>query len=266
MTFKSYNEFHLGDNLIHLHFLRALAKRNQANQFIHYAHQCHLPQLEEAVTDLDNLLLLPLGEKVNGGYGDFGFNAWKNADGYWQHHRDQNWYAEFYLQFFAMFAHRWGLETPFNKRTDLLFDYPAIAETRIGLAAGDFDFLVVNSQPSSGQFRAYDSVNCMDGFARDLVRAGHRVVTTRPVEGLPCTLNDKLTISQIGTLSLHIPHLVMVSTGPSWPTFNVWNQGTVKTRLLLIDCGEDLTTLCPGTVQTNTLAGAREILKSKGLL
>ena len=56
----------------------------------------------------------------------------------------------------------------------------------------------------------------------------------------------------------------MVSTGPSWTTFNVWNRKTVKLRLILLDV-EQLN-LGGNTVQASTREAARAILVEHGLL
>ena len=74
MTHHSYNEFHLGDNLIHLHFLRKLALKYPDEFFVHAVQPCHLLQLGEAIEDVPNIRLDPLENKAAGSV-----NVWKNA-------------------------------------------------------------------------------------------------------------------------------------------------------------------------------------------
>ena len=55
----------------------------------------------------------------------------------------------------------------------------------------------------------------------------------------------------------------MVSTGPSWPTFNVWNQNNVQTRLLFLERERiDL----PRVIHCGTREEARARLQDQGLL
>src|SRR5262249_3599769 len=50
-TVRTFIEWHLGDNLIHLHFLRRLAAANPGVRFIHAAQAGYLGQMAEMVTD-----------------------------------------------------------------------------------------------------------------------------------------------------------------------------------------------------------------------
>lgn len=239
-VFHSYCEFHFGDNLAHLHFLRALAKKYPEHTFTHAVYRCHLDQLQEAVEDLPNIKLEDLEAPSPLFDRSAAANVWKNAAGFWQGHPYRNDYGHFYLDFFAHLAREMGLENPFMRVSDLLFDYPAIKKPTL---VGTFDFLVVNSQPCSGQFRAYDDVNYFDPVIEALLLRGNRVAITQRsplqekfnTEKLFCTRDHDLSISGVGNISLFTPNIIMVSTGPSWPTFNVWNKETVKFRCICLD-------------------------------
>jgi hypothetical protein len=50
-----------------------------------------------------------------------------------------------------------------------------------------------------------------------------------------------------------------------WPTFNIWNADTIKTRILLLDT-ERVDILPEHTVHANHLSLVPEILKDRGLL
>jgi hypothetical protein len=299
MTHWSHNEFHLGDNLIHLHFLRKLAMKYPEEQFRHAIHPCHREQLAEAIEDVPNVQLIPLEEKPLASV-----NVWKNAGatvvrqgltesrptayvpGFWEQHRFRNNYAWFYIDWFEHLAAQMGLENPIKTYRDLWFDYPKLharsekveeilAAAQIEGRESRVDFLIVNSQPCSGQFRAYDSVEYLSPLIEELA-ARYSVVVTQPVlrtaagvagnrpPAIPCTRDYRLTISEIGALSLHADHLLMVSTGPSWPTFNIWNEKTVKLRLLLLDT--EVVDYMPNLVQANHREAARAALVQRALL
>jgi hypothetical protein len=68
----------------------------------------------------------------------------------------------------------------------------------------------------------------------------------------------------IGKISQLVDHVLMVATGPSWPTFNVWNAGALKSRVILIDA--ENVQLDPKADQADTAELAAEVYKAKGLL
>lgn len=257
-TIRTHCALRLGDNLAHLHFLRGLAKRYPDVHFVHAAHLCYLQQMIEVVADLPNLQL----RDIRHSHHELSHNAWKNAGGFWESHELKNDYANFMLAWFDVLAQRLGLESPFERPEDLLFDYPALAqgETRFE----PIDFLIVNSTPQSGQWRNYNRAQLTDLISQLSKR--HKVVTTEPC-GLrvPCTANTLgFSVTNIGQLSQCAKNIVMVSTGPSWPTFNVWNKDSVEFRLILID--HEVIGLSKRTEQCATVPEALRVLKVRGLL
>ena len=177
-----------------------------------------------------------------------------------------------------------GLGSPFRHVTDLLFDYPALLDPINGAGKCEWDFLVVNSRPCSGQFMAYDRVEYMTPLIGKLLAKGYSVVTTQKTEKddewskagrYACTVDHELSISAIGRLSLQCRHHVMVSTGPSWPTFNIWNaplridepvrQGG-RLRLLMLANGEGMASGLNGLFQVRSIEEAELIIITEGLL
>lgn len=260
MTHHTHCDFHLGDNLVHLHFLRGLAKRYREHRFIHAVHACHIAQLNEVVDDLPNLHLCPLETTSTGS-----MDVWKNAGGCWENHALRNDYSGFYLEFFKYLASRMGLSSPFANREDLLFDYPKIQET-VEILRPHWDFLVINSQPCSGQFLECRGDTLSLDLTIESLAKKWSVITTQlcSIPGVPCTQTFGLTISQIGALSLHCDNIVMISTGPSWPTFNIWNKDSVKFRLILAD-NEQLN-LSKNTMQVRSTVEASAALHAKGFI
>lgn len=257
----------LGDNLAHLHFLRKLAEANPGHEFTHYAHNGYLGELRPVVEDMPQIKLRDLTAENN--CGNFwerspntdSVNAWKNTGGYWENHPLKYQYAEFMLSWFHHLAGQLGLASPLQKPDDLLFDYPAL---RPPVPICDpFDFLVVNSRPMSNQAPAYnlDEMECLIG---ELARK-YTVVTTHPSRvPVTCTQLLGLNVTQIGQMSQRCKYIVMVSTGPSWPTFNVWNKDTVDYRVIIIE--REWIGLSQRTEQRLTASGARQVLQWKGLL
>lgn len=267
--FLTYSAFRLGDNLAHLHFVRALAKANPEAHFQHAALMQYLPQMVEVVADLPNVSL----RSIRHCNGEAGVNAWKNAGGFWEMHALKAKYAEFMLVWFDVLARRLGLSSPFKEPADLLFDYPALEHDKdaagitlhpLPVNVEPFDFLVVNSVPMSAQWRGFDEVGLND-LIQGLVNAGHDVITTRKsgIDGAPpiAELLPGATVTDIGRISrLAQLGIIMVSTGPSWPTLNVWTRD--KFRIVLQDT--ETLGLTTNTFQCATIAQAKTALRKNG--
>lgn len=270
-THRSYNAFHLGDNLVHLHFLRHLALANPGHSFRHGIHECHRPQLSEALTDVPQIELVGLPDVEREGAHRWR-NVWKNADGFWERHPQRASFASFHLDWFRHLAGEMGLASPFQSAADLLFDYPALTP---GTLANRWDFLIVNSQPCSGQVKGFDSIWYFEPLIADLVQRGYRVMTTAAthVPGVFQTYEHNWSISKIGHHSQFIPHHILLATGPMWPTLNRFSLDAVQTRIVLLDhvLGPELIDVLPhsyaatpGTIsQVRTLADVRAVLKEK---
>lgn len=255
MTISTFSDVRLGDNLAHLHFLRAVAKQNPNLHFEHGAHACYLPQLIEVVADLPNIILRDL-RHINR---KRSINAWKNRDKFWETHPKRNDYGPFMLEWFRQLAGEMGVRMPFRAEADLLFDYPAIKDT----SCEKFDVLLVNSEPLSGQWRTMD-IEGVDRLALELSER-LKIITTKPVRPfIPCTQSMRLSVTGIGGISRFCRAVIMVSTGSSWATFNIWNRKSVELRVIFIE--DEKVNIAPNTVHTNSPSIAREILRDHKFL
>jgi hypothetical protein len=251
---KTHCALRLGDNLAHLHFLRSLAKAHPDVTFLHAAWPHYLPQLVEVVCDLKNLSLIGLPWHNP----ERSVDAWKNTGGFWENHDSKNDYAAFMLDWFAVLGSRLGFKSPLQTPKDLLFDYPTLGPVDRGT---DFDVLFVNSVPLSGQVDNFDG-HALDGLASELQQQGLNVITTRPTRFPISTISNK-TVTEIGQLSQACKVVIMVSTGASWATFNIWNQN-LKLRVALIS--RERLTLDPLCRHTATVTEIRAELKLAGIL
>ncbi|HEY1720543.1 MAG TPA: hypothetical protein VGG27_04810 [Magnetospirillaceae bacterium] len=255
-TFFTHLEWHIGDNLWHLQFLRGLAKRYPEHHFVHAMQYSYLPQMIEVVCDISNITLIALEHRPAES-----INVWLSHDGYHGKHPNRFDIVAVLIDFFRDLSGMMGLESPIHTSSDLLFDYPAIQRIR----NSDFDFLVVNSLPRSGQFRGYDTAGFDDLIGR-LIARGYSVVTTSPsTHNVPCTHTSGYSISAVGGVSLNCKCIVGVPNGPMWPTFNVWNRDTLRLRVLLLDNG-DKVLLSPNTIHVDSIAQSIQILTEGELL
>ena len=259
-TLQTHCALRLGDNLAAVHFLRGLAKKYPDVHFRHAAQLCYVRQLVEVVCDLPNLQLADT-EHHKG----YSWNLWKNADGFWETHPNRNDYAGFMLEYFDVAAKRMGLESPFATADDLLFDYPALRKENLPLACKPFDFLIVNSPPQSNQWTKGDPA-ALNTLVQSLAQR-HRCIITHPTGTAAdefCTQRWNFSVTNIGQLSQLCRFVVMVSTGPSWPTMSVFNKDSVELRLIFID--HETLGLTKNTEQCQTVGEATRVLKVRGLL
>lgn len=262
-TIHTHCSVRLGDNLTHLQFLRKLACRYPNTRFVHAAHSNYLPELCEVVADVTNIELR--GFHYEGEWREIeppeksSIEAWKNHEGFWANHPDKNDFCAFYVDFFNHLARKMGLENPIKRPEHFLFDYPAlIKKTPLD---GPFDFLIINSPPMSGQLAGYSDMSML---IQRIAERGHKVITTERVEGIPCTQDYNMTVTDIGGLSRHCRFIIMVATGPSWPTFNVFNQTTIGLRIILLD--NEKINMTPNTVHVQDEACVLAILNKAGLV
>ncbi len=253
MITRTHNAYHLGDNLVHLNFLRKVALSNPDRQFVHTAQWQYLKQLKDVVVDVPNITLLPFDYLLPAD----SIDAWRGAKQFWYSHPDRNDFVKFHVEaWFPYLADRMNVENPIKCAKDMLFDYPSIQESLPGDVA-PFDVMIINSRPGSGQFQSYEEHSFLD-IRKRLENRGWSVYMTNVPQQFG------LSVTQIGHLSLLCHTIVMVSTGPSWPTFNVWNQESVKNRIILLE--PERVNLSPNTMHCATVDEAAEVLKGSGLL
>lgn len=243
---------------------------------MHYAHSEYIDQLEEMIWDEPRISLKAL--PPNGTATRWSqvppepsLDAWKNAGGYWQTHLLKLDYAAFALTFFRRLAGQMKRESPLDKPEDLLFDYLKLRP------AGELEFeprwvLFINSAPMSGQAQHYDPLEMEALIGRMHEKHGGpigNVVCTARGPAMShlarCTADTNMSVTAIGRLSHSAHTIVMVATGPCWPTFNVWNRDRVKSRIIISE-RESLAGLDPDAVHVQDVHAAALQLHKWNLL
>lgn len=259
----THSAVRLGDNLVHLHFLRKLCEAYPSETFTHFCHEDFHLELGEVVIDQPRIKLAKLSrDDLAGAWWTVAppaslesVNAWKNCNGFWETHPLRLDYCAFMIEWFKHLAQRMGLESPILTAAQMLFDYPALK----GEYKNPFDFLIVNSPPMSNQAPRY-RLDEMDALIEWLIPRA-QIITTfkRPTLDLPCTMDLRASVTGIGRLSQMCRAIIMVSTGPSWPTFNVWNQNTIRQRIIINE--PEVVALDPRAEQVHDVAGVRALLE-----
>ena len=111
----TYNEYHLGDNLVHLNYLRRVCKENPDLEFTHHCNPMHhsqlTPLLEDVPISLQGLSIPPNA-----------VNAWIGRDNYFYNHPLQHDWVNFHLEWFDHLSNLLELPSPMACREDLLFE------------------------------------------------------------------------------------------------------------------------------------------------
>jgi hypothetical protein len=259
MIYRTHCELRLGDNLAGLHLVRKLAQAHPEDQFVHAANLDYYNQgktLAEMVEDLKNVSIVDLRHRDSGSV-----DLWKGADGYFYNHPKWQHYVPFMLDFYALCCVRLGLPCPIKTVDDMLFDYPAIQKQ--GRFVGKFDWLVINSRPHSGQMPKF-SYAAFEKLIEVMCKKYSVVVTEDTKGDYGQTFASTYSIHEIGNLSLNCDFILMVSTGPSWPTFNIWNKDSVKLRIVLLE--NERIEFGGNTVHCNSVEAAQELMIKAGAL
>lgn len=258
MTHFTHCGLRLGDNLAALQLVRKLAENHPDREFVHACNLTYCPpaKLTPVIEDLPNIKLVDITE-VDANSVDL----WKGQNGYFYQHPKWREYVPFMLEFYALCSVRIGLPCPIMSVRDMLFDYPALLQP--SRYNEKFDWLVVNSPPLSNQFRGYNA-QAFEVMIAALCKRG-KVVTTHPTEkeyGQFCA--EECSVTEIGSMARNCKFILMVSTGPSWPTFNVWSENNVQLRVILLD--NEKINLGRNTVHCNSVEAAHVMFAEKDFL
>ena len=236
----TYNEYHLGDNLVHLNYLRRACRENPDLEVVHHCNPAHVGQL------------MPLTEGVAIQLADLyvppgAINAWIGTDNFYYEHPQRNDWVNFHLAWFDRLSSVMEISNPMACREDFLFDYPALH----CVFADPFDYLIINSPPNSGQLPDY-TPDFFNKRVRNLVNDGVKVVTTAPTGMCPCTLDHHFTVTDIGVLSKYVKHIEGVATGPMWTTFTIFNVNKVLSRTFY--CAHQSVNLTDNTITKHSIS------------
>ena len=235
----TYNEYHLGDNLVHLNYLRKICEQNLDLEFTHHCNPMHHSQLTPLIEDMPislQGLSIPPGAH----------NSWIGRNNYFYNSPLRNDWVLFHLVWFDHLSNLLEVSNPIACREDLLFDYPAVMQ----LSRYEFDYLIINSPPQSGQLPQYNPEFFIKRV-KDLANEGFKVITTYPTGLVPCTLDSHLDVTSIGVLSNGCKHIEGVATGPMWTTFNKFNKDKVLSRVFY--CRDQVVNLTDSTITLNSI-------------
>jgi hypothetical protein len=222
-----YNDYHLGDCVFHIHFLRKLTELIDDNIIFHVA-DAYVEELKKHVVDKPRIQirgktyyfkdpgLINCHINAFGNYGEIFAKA--NGD-----------YAECYVEFFKRLCEKHNLPNPIRTKFDMLWDSELSLASKIPTELdGEIDYFVVNAPCYSGQF-LYNP----DDFSRlfeKLSKKSARIVCTHPAGAynIPATMSHGLSLVEIARIASQSKHIVGIHTAPMIPCLNVWNIQTTE--------------------------------------
>lgn len=236
----TYNEYHLGDQLIHLNYLRKVCEENPHLEFTHHCNEMYHSQLEPLVDEM------PIGlQGLNIPPG--AINAWIGYKNFFYNHQKRRDWLAFHLDWFAYLSDRIEVNNPMLCAAEFLFDYPDLNRPM----GYEFDYLIINSPPASNQLPSYTPEYFIK-LAQNLANEGKKVITSYPTGVVPSTLEHRFTVTDIGALSKGVEHIIAIDTGPLWTTFNIFNQNKVLSRTIYGTTSDSID-LLPNTICKQSL-------------
>ena len=201
---------HLGDCVHTLHFIRKCKI-----PFEFYINDEYHFQIIDILTEEEKeiIKIKSIRDYIGGGVDSWiGSNLDRN--------KLYNYYHEdFFIDWFDQISYKLSIENPIKTKEDFLMDSPEILnrENKMGKK---YDYLIINSIPLSGQISYNFSLFC---DIINLISERNSLVLTRNVGDFDCTLDNRLTLTDIGRLSLDCNNILSVHTAPQILTINKWN-------------------------------------------
>ncbi len=213
--FDTYMEPHLGDNVYHLDYLRKIIDNNPEYHFTHYARTKYLNELQIQIYGYENNIKLKSYEQ---GYPKDAINGWINANNWFQgYYKPQAFqiegcplsYDKMYIEWYNLLEQKYNLPNPIKTTEDFKLKFNGLENYDL---EKEYDVLIINSIPQSGQY--YYEEDLFRELTYHLVNQGYKVITTKKIDNIECTLDYNYNLIQIAKISTKTPIIIAVHTGP----------------------------------------------------
>jgi hypothetical protein len=221
-----YNTYHLGDCIFTL--INIICNRDelvQKKRYVHfYVEPNHIKQLEEFIPN-EYVKLHPLSEKPESAVDTWLGNSLGNV---------QNNLGDDFMAFLSDHFNKLAPTTGLGKMEKFQYEDPdlLVRYAKLPYECKDCDILIINSLPQSGQYRLDDDE--WNSLINDLHKR-YKIITTRKVAGVPCTLDFNLTVKGIATVSTGVKYIIGVNTGPLVGCFNTYTFNNVKKWYIFVN-------------------------------
>jgi hypothetical protein len=213
-TIEFYNDYHLGDNVFHLTFLRKLCALT-SDKFVYYIKPNYIAELNNHIVGFENRISLrPLSEKTA-----LAMNAWIGE--IYFAHPGSSIYDIFYIDWFNYLTNKMYGK---SLNLTLISDYLPLS-----MGTPQYDMLIINSVPQSNQFALNEQL--FNEYIVNLSKK-YKVITTKKVDGVPCSIDTNMTLIDIGAIAAKVDHVIAIHTGPITTCINQWAVNNVKSWVI----------------------------------
>lgn len=225
MIIYLYNEYHLGDcimDCIMFHNIKDYIESNDIH--IHYSIlEEHINAIKEFIPSTN----IHLQDK----FINKGIHTWianpnieSNYNNLLIHHKIRNIDTIMLLFFKELLS---GLNIPFeitnfiySNDIDLIYRY-----NNLPIKYQDIDILINNCLPRSCQYKY--NIELWDNYITELNKK-YKVVTTKKINNINCTLDDNYSVKTIAAISTHCKVIIAIDSGPIIGFFNNYTLDNVK--------------------------------------
>jgi hypothetical protein len=219
-----HNSYHLGDNVFNFILFYQIKNYIEENNItiFYYAKKDYLPQLKQFICS-KNIILSSIETKPY-----TSIELWIN-NGFFEYRHDKQvvpinynlYYKNFLNQVLRKFYIPLKVEKFFYHDYDLIQRFENISDKY-----KNFDILILNSQPFSGQYN-YNKGE-WDNYIINLKKNSFKILTTTKVQDIICTSDDKLTIKDIASLSTKAKVIIAINSGVVPGLLNIYTLQNVK--------------------------------------
>lgn len=226
MHINFHNEWHLGDCVFQLNYLRLISHLHPNKYtFNFYVNKNYISELEYQITGFNNITLYPLNKRSQNSV-----DCWIGANDYYfkyKEGRDKVLYDQFYVEYFNKLSHDLNLPQVCDSINCILYNHNPIFVDKSELY---YDILLINSDPLSSQieYEPSDVDRFLDRHKK------YSIITTQKVDGYDCTRDYGLNIAKIGVLSKNVKDIVAIHTSPVIPCLNHCTIASVS-RFIILD-------------------------------
>jgi hypothetical protein len=213
-TIDFISETHLGDCVFLTDFLNKMIKIDEDIVVNFYIFEKHRLQIEEIIEDKERVRPCRYDKAPSTSY-----RAWMAQYGqikYIPFNFDQ-----LKMEFYRLLCQEFKLKNPYSNIEDLLYDSFLLKEKE---KDESYDILLLNSDPLSNQLGG-KQLNC-DAFIEKF--KNKKIITTKKIKDIPCTLDMNYSILDIAKLSLKVNKIIGIHTGPWHVIMNKQNYNMNK--------------------------------------
>lgn len=219
MIFSFYNDWHLGDCVLHLYYLRALEDYGYEHTYDFYVRPEYISELQTQITGYKNIRILPRQYAPSNS-----INSWINVNNYFFNDILSWDYNNFYIRWFGYLSEKIGLINPVKS---MVCKYKEIINN---IPKDSWDILYINSEGFSNGY-IYNKMQ-YDELA-NLLEKKFKILTTHKIDGFECTRDYNWNLLQIAGASINCKYVIGNNTSPIHLCFNKWTLPNIKKWFVL---------------------------------